>query len=482
MGVDTCHPEYLAALPMWEKCRDAAEGQDAVHAKGARYLPKLSEQTEAEYQAFKGRALFYGATGRTVDGLSGLVFRRPPAVEVLAAVEYLLEDVDTSGTPLLTFAERVVEEVLQVGRVGLLADYPPMDGIRTQAEEKAAGGRPYVRIYKAEAIINWRVERINNRNQLSLVVLKEAREEDVDGFETKVVPVWRVLRLVGGTYTVETWEKVKAATGADQDAWVLTSQVSPMMGGKPMNFIPFEICGPMGLEPGVAKPPIKDLADVNLSHYRTTADYEHGLHFTGLPTPLVFGHEFQATEKFALGSTVVKGFANPDAKAEFLEFKGEGLKQLAARLVEKEEMMAALGARMLAGDKRQVEAAETAAIHRAGENSVLSSLANAVSALLTRALNYCAMWAGVAPEARVALNTDYLPSGMAAQELTALVGAWQAGAISHLTLLDNLQRGEIARQGVDADKEMADIEAEGPKLGAMGGGGEGFPPAAGGAE
>jgi hypothetical protein len=178
---------------------------------------------------------------------------------------------------------------------------------------------------------------------------------------------------------------------------------------------------------------------------------------------------------------VVKAFENHEAKAFFLEFTGEGLGALSKRLEEKEAMMAALGARMLAAEKRAAEAAETAAIHRSGENGVLGSLAIGASQAISKALTWCAEWAGVVGEAKVELNTDYLPAGMTSQDITALVQAWQAGAISHLTLLDNLQRGEIARQGVTAEEEIALIESEGPKLGTMGEPAGGVLPGGGGA-
>lgn len=464
--VDTKHSQYDANTSIWAKCRDAVAGQEAVHLAGERYLPKLEKQSDKEYKAMVARTLYYNATGRTLDGMTGLIFRRPPTIEAPEALlEVVKKDADTLGTPLLAFCEKAVDELMQVGRLGLFADYPPVDGIRTQAEQKAAGARPFLRIYKAEEIINWRTARVNNQTVLSLVVLAEVHEE-VDGFGVKRTEQRRVLKLEQGAYLVEVWRKVE---GADKKVeWQLAEgPMAPKQGGKPMAYIPFLICGPLGVESNVAKPPMLDLVNVNLSHYRTTADYEHGLHFTGLPTPIVTGHQFAENEEFALGSTVVKAFGHPEAKAFFLEFQGEGLTQLSKRLEEKEAMMASLGARMLAAEKRQAETAETAAIHRSGENSVLASLANAASQALALALEWCSLYDGLTPEIKVELNTDYLPGGMTAQELTALVQAWQAGAFSHLTLLDNLARGEIARHGVKPEQEIEQIQAEGPALGSV---------------
>ena len=466
MPVDSQHPDYAAALPLWEKCRDAAGGQECVHAKGATYLPKLSEQTPEEYEAYKGRTLYYNATGRTVDGLSGLIFRRPPVVELPGDLEYLLEDADTAGTPLNALGEKAVEELLKTGRYGLLTDFTVVgEGVRTQADEKAAGARPYLTLYQAESVINWRFERVGGSWQLTLVVIAERVAEAKDDYADDLVDQMRVLRMVDGRYVVELHRKAKTVEGRMD--WVLHEKLIPTVRGTPWTFIPFLFCSPMGVSPTIEKPPILDLANVNLSHYRTTADYEHGLHFTGLPTPYVSGHTFEKNEKFPLGSTAVQAFASPSARLQFLEFAGAGLASLSKRLEEKEAMMAALGARMLGAEKRAAEAAETAAIHRSGENSVLASLAIAAGAAISKALTWCVAWAGASGEAKVELNTDYIPAGMTAQELTALVGAWQSGAISFETLYDNLQRGEIARQGVDADDEKEKIEDEGPALGTM---------------
>ena len=56
------------------------------------------------------------------------------------------------------------------------------------------------------------------------------------------------------------------------------------------------------------------------------------------------------------------------------------------------------------------------------------------------------------------LNTDYNPTGMNAQSLTAMVAAFQGGAISYDTLYENLQRGEIASTERTAQDERKLIQ------------------------
>ena len=75
--IEQTHKQYDKRLPQWMRCRDAFGGTDEVKAAGEKYLPKLMDQTPAEYKAYKARALFYDATARTVEGLSGAILRKP---------------------------------------------------------------------------------------------------------------------------------------------------------------------------------------------------------------------------------------------------------------------------------------------------------------------------------------------------------------------------------------------------------------------
>ena len=60
------------------------------------------------------------------------------------------------------------------------------------------------------------------------------------------------------------------------------------------------------------------------------------------------------------------------------------------------------------------------------------------------------------------LNTDFAMTGMTAQELTAVVGAWQKGAISRDTMLHLFRKGEILPEGRTTEEEAQLIEKEKP--------------------
>jgi hypothetical protein len=51
------------------------------------------------------------------------------------------------------------------------------------------------------------------------------------------------------------------------------------------------------------------------------------------------------------------------------------------------------------------------------------------------------------------LNSDFSTKGMSSDELTAVVSAWQAGAISRETMFDLFRRGEVLPLGRTDEEE-----------------------------
>lgn len=455
---DTQHSEYASALSRWTKCRDSIEGEDAVHAAGEKYLPKLSGQNDADYKAYVLRTPFYNATARTIDGLVGMLFRKEPVVTAPDAMSDMLGDMTLTGCDFDELSEIVAREVIGVGRVALLVEYPTVnDQPITVAQAAAQNLRPYVTIYKAETVLNWRVARINNAMQLIMVTLMESAIE-WDGFESKAIPQIRALLLEEGRYIQRLYRK------NEKGEWVqFGDDITPLKNNEPMTEIPLVIFGPAHNDVAVQKPPVYDLVTLNLSHYRSTADLEHGAHYTGLPTAVVTGYSPSENEKLSIGASTAWMFPDPAARASYLEFTGQGLATLENRLKSKEEGMAAIGARMLAPEKKSAEAEGTVRLRHAGEGAVLGTIADMIEAGFNRVLQIMADWAGVTGNIETEFNEDFVDTVLSAQDVLALVQAWQAGAMSFETLFWNLKQGEL----IDGERT---IEDEKESISAAGGG------------
>lgn len=465
---------------MWIRCRDAHAGSDAVKAKGTDYLPMLEGMSATQsvglgvdpvtltptqltaiklspYQSYVKRAMFYPAVSRTVLGLVGLLFGKPPTPpNVPDNLKRQLNDVTMNGTSLHGFGVEMAREILITGRVGVLVDYP--------ADPSPEDDRPYWVLYRSEDITNWRSVRIGGRSRLSLVVLREQVEQDEDEFDSDATTRYRVLRLTGTPqggliYTVQLYTENPEKKGE----WIPGQVMTPVRRGVPLDFIPFQFCGPTTLNAEPEHPPLIDLVDVNLSHYRTSADREHGAHFTALPTPWVKGAQLQPGETLGVGAGTAWVLGENGA-AGMLEFSGAGLASLKDIMEEKRLLMATLGARMLETQKNVQEAAQTVAMRHAGEGSALGILADTEAKALTNVCRWHFYWAGMELDAldedqAVTLNPELLEQ-LSTEDISKLVAAWQAGAISYRTLYYNLQWGEWTRPDVDADQELEDIEDE----------------------
>ena len=468
MPVNSEHAEYSKKSAKWQRCRDVVAGQDAVHAAGEKYLPRLKDQTDADYKAYVLRASFTNYTWRTISGLVGMMLRKPPKIEVPKAIEALLDDIDGAGTPFHLFVQDDAENALTTGRLGILVDYPEAPSGATLADARTMNLRPTMQLYRAESIINWRTAKVSNRKAPTLVVLKECDEVlKEDEYVVKEEDRWRVLDLIGGKYRQRLFKKKEQQAASDKAEFEqIGVDVFPKMRNAPMAFIPFYVNGPDDASlDDVDDPPLIDLVDINLSHYRTTADYSHGCHFTGLPTLFLSGFKSEeqadgTPKQVYIGSEAAIVTSNPDADGKYIEFTGQGLTALKEKLDREEQQMAVLGARALEPQKKAPEAADSGSIRRKGEESMLASVAQAISLCVERALKTFVEWAGADPTGvEFALTHDFYPAGMNAQELAARVSAWSQGApgFSDQSFFDQMQEGEIIDQELTLEDEQVRI-------------------------
>lgn len=455
MPVESFSSWHAENAPIWERCRAAVRGSDAVKGAGEAFLPKPSGMDEAEYDAYVQRALYFNAAQRTHDGLVGMVMGRPAFEEIPAGLSEAIDYIDGRGSRLEDFARFAVSETLEVGGGLCVVDHPERpEGIVTAAQERAAGLRPRAMWYPLESVMEYRLGIIAGNEELVFLKLWEHYEQLEDEWTVKSKPQVRVYDMFEGRVRVRLFRQ------AESGFWTLYSEAYPAgRSGQGLTYIPAVFFGPISNEPG--KPPLLDLIDINLAHYRNSADLEHALHFTGLPTAYASGvRPEEVDEGLKLGSSVGYAFEDAQAKIQFASFGADGLGALKQAMDDKVQQMAALGARMLVPEAAQPESGQALAIRRAGENSALAKLADSVSRSVVLVLETMAEWMGVTGEISYSLNTDFLPGNLTGNELTALVASWQAGALTSPELFEQLKHGGIIRD----DKTYEEHEAEADML------------------
>jgi len=458
MAVNAKHPEYSKNLTKWQLMRDALAGEVAKE----KYVPKLSDQEAEEYGAYVGRAEFYNATARTQVALTGLLFAKPPKVELPEALKSIGENISLDDDTLEALAKNIANECLSVGRCGVLVDLPSVEKAEySKLEAERLNLRAYATLYKAENIINWKTTKINGSNVTSLVVLAETYAEPTqDEFVDKIKTRYRVLDLHEGYYRQRVFSETKAGN------FEVVSEIYPSANERKLEYLPFTFFNVNDLKTAVEKPPLLDLAKVNISHFRSEVDLEHGTHFTALPTPYVTGYQGESSEKLKIGSTAVWVINDPSAKVGFLEFSGAGLSTLENRIAAKEKRMSILGARLLLDEKKTAEATETLQMRKSGENAVLTNVASTISEGIVSFLKDIAFFENIAGENLIyEINTDYNLTMIQPQLLAQIIAGIQSGDIPNEVLYDALLKGELMPKTIQSYEDyQAKLEQAAPQV------------------
>ena len=432
----------------WRRNRDMIAGEDAVKRAKSKYLPRLANQTDRDFENYLDRISFFPGAARTHDGLLGLVTRKAGVFECPPNVEDIFEVVTRRGDTIHDLAEEVMSETLKTGFGGLLVDMPVMVEGLTEDVAVAQGYRAFVAYYPAESILEVSTGIVANRQAITRVRLLE----DADTV--------RELLLVDGAYVVI----VHRHDGKD---WVAEDPMVPLRRGEPLTFIPFVPVTPKarGFEP--VKGPLDDICMLNRHLFQAEAEAANSRHYSSAPIFVVSGAEKQdiplcpGTAIFFADSTREK-----PVEAKYVEFSGAGQATLEGAVATKKDEMAKLGSSILASERPAAEAAETHAIRRSSENSILASLARTVGRKIEEALDLISWWAGNEQGlVRFALNTDFVPTPMTAQERTALLAELQAGAISYETYVDLMIAGEVLPDGFDIEAERVRLAASADRPG-----------------
>lgn len=477
-GVQYTRDELSPLLPQYFTIRDCIEGEPAIKgmipgsygtdsygtgfngqdsassfvlARALRYLPMpnpsdQSEDNRKRYRQYVIRAVFYNVCARTIIGMIGQVFLRPPKINVPSQLHPMLTNIDGCGLTERQLAKRAVKDVLAYGRLGILVDFPQRTRPTSRADIASGTVQPTITVYYPWDIINWRTQIYQGKKYLTLVVLREnVSEEGDDGFELVPVEQYRVLRFDPDTqqHTVEIWRPLDA----DNKTYGQASEFTPLSGnGKPLSAIPFMFVGSESNDEVPDKPPMYDIASLNVAHYRNSADYEESVYMMGQPTLAMTGLSQDWVTNVLKGS-VKLGSRRPiplpvGADAKLLEAKPNNLAQEA--MLQKEQQMVALGAKLVEKMTVQRTATETI-VESTSETSILLSCADNVSAAFTWAFGICAGFLNIPPgDISYLLNKDYELTKMSPQDRDSVIQTWMSKAITFDEMRTALHTGGLA--------------------------------------
>lgn len=457
MPVSTKHPQYELYAPIWAKTRDAVKGSVAVKEKRHHYLPVPDAESNDDrigshtlrYRQYIKRALFANFTGRTKNALVGAAFRKAPMYELPQGLEYLIEDATGDGLGIEQMAKDELANLLETGRCLFLVDYPQAEDNLSLEDLQRLNLQASIIPYTAEQVINWKTEVISGRKLLTLVVLAEDYSIDDDEFGHDKEVQYRVLRLREDGYTQQLY----------RDDQPYSDEFYPKRAdGSNWDIIPATFVGSKNNDSTIDDAPLSDIADINIAHYRNSADYEESCFITGQPT-LFITHSLSMEawqeynpEGIKLGSRSGHVLGET-GNATLLQPNANNLVMDAMRA--KEAQMVAIGARIVT-DRSGNETAEGARIRFASENSVLGDIVGNLSAAIMQCVKWCAEFMGASDDVYFEINREFYDKSIDPQLIMSMVTLMDRQIISDQDIFDRLKSGGL----IDPERKLEDVKQE----------------------
>lgn len=433
----------------WPIAEALLGGTKAMRDASRSFLPMWPNEDDEAYKARLASATLFPAFARTLGVMAGKPFAKQLTFgeDVPAKIRSWCDDCDREGRNLHTFASEMLAEALGYGLGGVLVDFPRAEGLRTRAEEVAAGVRPYMVKIRHDQILGWRVGTVNGAPALTLLRIAESAEVDDGEFGTATVQRVRVLRP--GSWQL--WEKGK-------EGYALVGEGNTSLPTIP--FVPF-YGRRTGFMTGVS--PLLDLAYLNVKHWQSQSDQDTILHVARVPILAMIGADDDSILTVGASSAVR---LPQGADLKFVEHSGAAIAAGEAALEKLESQMIQTGAELLVQQPGQRSATEANNDAEANK-SELQRIVEGFEDSLDQCLQYMAMWVGETQGGHVSLFKDFGAATLTDASAQLILALQQAGLITKETALREQQRRGLLAPDIDPKKELEGVEQEGPPLGVM---------------
>lgn len=450
---------YEAQRYAWEIVNDVFQGTDTIRARGKKYLPQEPGEKDDAYKNRLARAVFYNAYRRTVEALVGMVFRKnpQPGEDVPKQTLDHFENIDLMGTHLDVFAKEVFRTAVNDGHAFILVDMGKSvkadNPNATLADERSLGLRPYWVLINKSQVINWRTQIMRNGEvRLTQVTICEKRIEADGDFGEIENTYYRVLRPGSFVlYKANSTGRTNSLDAVDQGETGLDQiPLIPVYTGK---------CGYFE-----SKPPLYDVAHLNLKYYRLDSDYDHILHVANVPILCAKGRD-ETQKKVKVGpNSLVDVDVNGDLF--YVEHAGQAIGAARQAMQDLKQDMARLGLSLIAPKAEVQQTATEQILDRSEQDSELAGMARNLQDALETAMVFHARFLGekssnsMKEGGSITVNREFIRFALDAQMILALSTLVATSQITLDALWDVLERGGVLPEGFDRSAARDQIAAD----------------------
>ena len=406
---------------------DLMGGTYEIRRRHRRYLLQEPRELDESYDRRLSTSICPPYYQRLERMLAGMLTRKPVRLnDTSDQIREQLFNVDLNGNDLNVWTYETARKMIRYGHVGVLVDAP------------RDGGRPYWTSYTPRDILGWRTEIIDGEQKLMQLRLSESIIVPDGDYGEKEVQQIRVLSP--GEFKLFQRDEKKG------DFRVVDE------GRTSLNRIPFAVAYSNRVNTLESRPPLEDIANLNLKAYQIQSDLDNQLHISAVPMLAFYGFP-SAAEEVSAGPGEAIAFP-ADGRAEYIAPSSDAFASQFQRLDQIEKQINELGLSAVLGQKLSAETAEAKRLDRSQGDSTMMVIAQNMQDMIDNCLQFHAQYLGDRQPGSCYVNRDFLGTRLEPQEIQALLQLYTAGTITQETLLMQLSEGEVLGDDFDVEEEL----------------------------
>jgi hypothetical protein len=449
-------------ISSWMMIETLLGGTRSMRHAASEYLPQHAEESDTNYNERLHVNILFNAMEITLDHFVGRPFSDP--VKFNKDVPEVMVDhginIDLQGNDITTFCRDWFRTGLAKGFCHVMVDMPQMnpDAVpMTLADDREGGRRPFWMRIEPENMIFAEADIVQDsqtgelREWFTHVRLRENVIERV-GFAEVVHERIRV--LMPGFF--EVWQLFKQKGGKTEWRIIETGETG-------IDFIPIITFYSQRDGFAMSKPPLEDLAYLNIRHWQSMSDQINVLTVARFPMLAVAGATDQSGTDMRIGPRQLLATRDPNGRFYYVEHTGKSIAAGWEELKNLEENMEAYGSTFL----KKMPGNETAtgrALDSAESITPLQDMVNRFIDSVNNALRIHAVWLGQTEGGTVTILNDFGPEEADKMGIDLLQSLRKDKDISRKAVIKEAQRMGAITDDYDVDEDFKQLQLEDKEL------------------
>ncbi|HEJ7118809.1 TPA: DUF4055 domain-containing protein [Serratia marcescens] len=446
--ISTPNLDYNDMVEAWDINDALMGGTLYMRRLGETYMPRWPNEDKEDYKKRLAVATLLPAYEETIKQDIGRVFAEPTVLseETPEQIKELTPNIDLEGNRLDVWAQEFFSIGFQYGLAHALVDFPRVnsDEVKTKADERAAGSRPYVTMLNPRQVIGWKSKVVKGKVVLTDLRIKEVIIVDGDDYgQTKVEQIRHIMPR-----KVEIYRKSKGDSG--ESVWALFEEWGTSRDDIPLVTFYTKRTGFMR-----GSPPLLNLALLNIKHWQSQSEQDNILHVARVPILSVYGLE--EGQELTVGASSAARFDDRQKQGiEYTEHTGSAIGAGKTSIDDLEQQMRQAGAKLLRAENTSTKSVDQTNEEKMQENSPLFTMASSLEDALDNILQIMAEWLSLPSGGNVDVRTELETETQSvdAQSALAIQSLRQGGDIRFIDAVRAYQRLRIIDPDANPEEVM----------------------------